>query len=880
MITKDIFDRIENGSHIITPTKGLAQSLQKVYAAQQIQQNKQAWPTANIISWYAWCHSLWQSLIFDSDQHPLLLHPAQSLELWCDVIHASRYAKQLLQLQATAKQVQAAYQLFKNWRIESIPEHYFLNQDAFAFKVWMESYELRLKAKDWIDEANLADYLTESSSTIEVKAKQCILYAFDELTPAQQYLNEALTNQGLDIQQYQPDDINLSVGVVNSQDERVEITALGSWVKHCYQEDPDARIGIVVPNLRVRRQSLLRQLERTLTPENYLLDGDSKQSPMTVSIGKPLTDYPMVHLVFCLLQLNGYRIQVDNLSVILRSPFIANHSEESVQRYKFDARVKRHGQPQISFKALNSIHDQLDEADQLPCFFAALKKFIGILEESIERQGMQQWSKTVFELLHCFGWPGDRPLNSDEYQTLETWNTCLEQMASLDVVTRPCHFSAVVTSLFSLCNETSFQPQTDDRNVFIMGTEGVSGMQFDHCWVLGLSDQVWPATDTLNPFIPVKLQQQAGIPNASAVSSLQSAKKLTTNIVRSAKHVVLSYPKADDVTVLRPSPVLEQYPDLTFSWNNDNEYTVAVFERQQLEYLHDAKAPEITKDIAVSGGSALFKDQAACPFRAFAKHRLAARAIDTTDIGLAAIERGLILHRALQIVWQSINHSEYLRRMSDSVLQQRITEAANKAVDEYASASANTLQPRLYELEKQRLIVLVGEWMRIESERSEFSVEATEKGHHILFENITVHMRIDRIDKLADGRLVIIDYKTGDASVNAWFGERPQEPQLPLYAITCDGDVAAIAFAKLKTGDARFIGQTETEGLLPGLKGLEKTEWTTQITQWRETLTGLANEYCSGVADVDPMPGACRYCDLKVLCRISERIHSIEEEME
>src|SRR5690606_8510525 len=44
--------------------------------------------------------------------------------------------------------------------------------------------------------------------------------------------------------------------------------------------------------------------------------------------------------------------------------------------------------------------------------------------------------------------------------------------------------------------------------------------------------------------------------------------------------------------------------------------------------------------------------------------------------------------------------------------------------------------------------------------------------------------KLDRVDRLADGDELIIDYKTGNApSPRQFFGERPRAPQLPAYVV-------------------------------------------------------------------------------------------------
>ena len=95
------------------------------------------------------------------------------------------------------------------------------------------------------------------------------------------------------------------------------------------------------------------------------------------------------------------------------------------------------------------------------------------------------------------------------------------------------------------------------------------------------------------------------------------------------------------------------------------------------------------------------------------------------------------------------------------------------------------------------------------------------------------------VDVLEDGRRVIIDYKSGKANVNAWATDRPDEPQMPLYAVTHPEAVAAVAFARLKRGtDFGFAGLAEFEDILPGTKAFEQDRRATKFIPGRETQTG------------------------------------------
>ena len=140
------------------------------------------------------------------------------------------------------------------------------------------------------------------------------------------------------------------------------------------------------------------------------------------------------------------------------------------------------------------------------------------------------------------------------------------------------------------------------------------------------------------------------------------------------------------------------------------------------------------------------------------------------------------------------------------------------------------------------------------------------------FEGIEIRLCIDRIDELAGGRSVIIDYKTGEVNRNDWDPDRFSEPQLPLYALTAGEAVAAIAFACLKRGQLRFVGEAEAAGLLPGVQAGADRPWAERLAAWRAVLTGLAQDYRNGQAAVRPASEqVCRYCDLHSLCRIYER---------
>ena len=152
-----------------------------------------------------------------------------------------------------------------------------------------------------------------------------------------------------------------------------------------------------------------------------------------------------------------------------------------------------------------------------------------------------------------------------------------------------------------------------------------------------------------------------------------------------------------------------------------------------------------------------------------------------------------------------------------------------------------------------------------------------EQNQTLQVEGLLLTLRPDRIDEFEDGRRAVIDYKTRAPSRTRWLGERPQEPQLPLYSLL-DPKIQGIAFAELPASDpVQFIALGESLGLAKGdNKSIEQqtrsiaATWPDLVAQWEASLQQLAREFMAGKANVSPQPGACDYCDLASLCRINE----------
>ena len=412
-------------------------------------------------------------------------------------------------------------------------------------------------------------------------------------------------------------------------------------------------------------------------------------------------------------------------------------------------------------------------------------------------------------------------------------------------------------------------------------------MEFDHLWVMGLSDETWPPSPRPNPLLPVELQRAAGVPTASAAGSLELARRLTGQWLSGAGEVVLSYPQHEDDREFKPSPLIIDVAEQALPLPAYGSYRDAVHGLRKLQRREDAMAPPLGEAGAVGGGTSVIRDQAACPFRAFALHRLGAEGLGEPHTGLDAMERGTLVHQVLAQAWAHLKVRSALDECAAADLDALIVDAAADAVARVRRERPTVLSGRFAEIEKRRLTRLARAWLEYEKSRDGFTVLAVEDRRRIEIGGLSLNARLDRVDQTDDGRRIVIDYKTGRASPGTMLGERPDEPQLPLYLVTTEPDAAAVAFAQVKVGEMRFAALARDSDLLPDTKAFSGSpyarrhgSWQEGVNAWRADLARLAAGFAAGDARVDPKryPETCRYCEVKAFCRIYERLENTLDE--
>jgi probable DNA repair protein len=374
------------------------------------------------------------------------------------------------------------------------------------------------------------------------------------------------------------------------------------------------------------------------------------------------------------------------------------------------------------------------------------------------------------------------------------------------------------------------------------------------------------------------------VTEADADASLELDRRITAGWMGAADEVVFSHARMRDDAELMPSPLIAAVPaseEAALGLPAFETLAAAIHRRRAVERIPDGRALPVRVSTR-GGGTALFQDQAACPFRAFARHRLASRPVETPQPGLDAKERGTLLHAVLARIWEDLGDKARLDAIDAAELERIVVAAADGAIAKLRRERPGVLEGSFARIERDRLAALARQWLDFERRREDFTVVARERKTPATFGGITVNVKLDRLDRLARGDYAVLDYKTGKTSVSSWLPPRTDEPQLPMYAVSADEPVAAVAFARVKAGEIGFCGVARADGLLPDVKPVGKSltrrmkelgDWETLVGEWRRDLEALGEGFAGGDARVDPKEESqtCRYCDQQLFCRIAEK---------
>jgi ATP-dependent helicase/nuclease subunit B len=787
--------------------------------------------------------------------------------------------------------------------------------DARSFVQWMRTFSAECSRRNLLSAAQLPDAIGPHTASLRPYIPpQVFLVGFDRISPQQSALLDELRTMGSTVTNLwlAPEEILSSQpdpSLLTAQTQEEELYAAACWIRQRLEQNPAQRIGVLAPSISILRPALERIFRRVLAPASLHLTNSSQRLPYEFSLGSPLQMLPQIRVALLLLRWLTQPLAWHEVSYLITAGQLGNTPLDASARLDAEVRTSLHSsEGSLSLDSLLHLLQRSRSAANAPCTHALRDALRLAQREAVIPQDPRKpaarthaaWRAAADSILRAAQWTLLNPANSMEFQLLHRWQQALDALEAVDSVSPPAPFTGWLEALQSSAQRALFTQESQDAPVQILGVAESAGIPFDAIWFLNASAESWPARAPMQPWIPWLLQKQHQLPNADATADFDHACQVTRRVLASCAQTIFSF-ALEEVTqeigpasrpntaATRISPAVQDvlphiapvdahtlFPNLD-SWMIPA--TPAAIQQVAWE-----PAPPFT-NASVRGGVRFLQLQAACPFRAFAELRLGAAPVVEPEPGMDVRTQGSLVHAVLRRFWTEVKTQSALRAMSTSERKSLL----EQSVRAEQSAAQSHLPPEdfLLSLEAERITERLLAWLEVELQRPEFSVVACEESlSNASIGAIAFHARIDRIDQVGDG-LALLDYKTGEISASACDGDRPDEPQLPAYAVLMQQaglhghPLHGAAFASLYAKKPRlkivhalpqiFQTKTPSKGKRNSIVS-DAEELAARVHAWQETLENLAEEFLAGSAPVQPkdLDATCKYCEQKLLCRIRE----------
>ncbi len=888
---------------VLCATARLATGLRRAHGELQAARGAVVWRALQSSTPAMWLDHLSSSALLRGEIPPAsvpgsFLSRSQERSLWEQAIAADAgAAAELFDREGMALAAMEAASLQRAWRIEVAEALH--TEEYRAFLRWQETVGEACQAGGWRTADEVMAWRIECVERgIGGLPARLGIAGFIAPDPLVSRLLVVLEARGVELFRldFGRGAGNVAAGV-ELPDAEAECVAAAKWARDWLARDasagkggaPSTRVRIAVADLPARRRLLESALEDALHPDAVGAGWVALERDFAFAAGSPLAAEPLVDVALRLLQLyvHPQRVAQAEFGALLCGPGWSSDVEEADARAQIEAALRESLPPETSLERLARAVVRQAAGLQAPRLVANLGALLEAVRSAPRRQLPSAWGKAFTGLLETLGWPGQRTPLAAEAAACDELREALGGLVELDGILGRVDGGETLRQLQRQCRDQAFAAtRRSPARIELCSLADALAGPVDGLWVMGLNEGAWPPAPRPNPLLPAELQRRAGISAARADSLAVEAQSLQGLWCESAGEVVFSWAQREGERPLRASPLLaeisrRELPSAGAATRRDDVL---------LERIDDARAPPVGADERIRGGTALLAAQAVCPAWAFYQYRLGAAVLPAPTFGLDARARGSLLHAALEEFWRGRSLAD-LMQMDQGTRSADIQRVVAHALAEFDRRAAEPLPPRLRQLEGERLQALLAVWLDVEARRAPFRVIACEAKHALDIEGLPVRVVIDRIDELDDGRLVVIDYKSGrNVSVDSWSDPRISEPQLPIYAALAfpDRAVAAVALARVTRDEPGFLGVAESDGLLPEVKSLaaqrkryaedEFPDWQTLRRLWAERITELAREVRAGVAAVvfaDEKD--IQYCEVRPLLRVAERRQQFDE---
>lgn len=856
-------EAVRRDATVITASRRLARDLRLAYAAQRIAAGELAWATPPVHSLIDWCLQQLDARP-DADSLPTPIDEFASSILWEQCLKAHT-GDEMISFRGFLRQARDAWQKLCDWNVPlAAISASARSADEQLFALAAADYQALLSSAAWTDMQGISRLLKDLLTKNALVAPNELVFAgFDRFVPAVADLIGALRAAGCRVETQPQTEQRARVRVQSFADHDAELRAAGAWARNILQHEPGARIAIVSPALKDDAGRKARLVREGLAP-GWQYGAAEHRCAVNVSYGRKLAEFPAIAVALLLLKWLHIGLSTREISLLLRSACLcggvtAGRSRLELVLRKFPDRAWSPGELRRLLKGRD------DSADAL-AFMRGVDAVIALRQNAQREAAPDHWASRIDSLLDAWHWPGGGTLSSDEFQLVNRWRDLLNDFARTSLVTPVLRLKEATERLQALADEVIFQPQAETGLVSLMGTLEAAGMRFDHLWVSGLHAGQWPPPGAPSALLSRDLQKQFGMPDATPADTLGFSRRVLQRLAGSAPDVVLSWPASDGETELTASGLLGEITCENGAEAGDSGWHALGFLGDSNTCaIADDPAPPVAADEIVRNGAYTVQLQATEPLAAFVYGRLGVRRPHAIEAGIASRVRGDIVHHSLHTLLADCPSQADLRRWSDRDIERKLGSAIDAALAA-PLRHADATYMRLLGLERRRLFSLLRNFIARELEREEFAVAGVEQAIDFEAFGVRLKLRIDRIDRLADGSMLIVDYKTGKPR-NLLDGDgEPTDLQLVVYAGALDAAIGGLVFINV---DSRSISYKGTGGSVEW-DAARRDTWPERLHAWIGEVHEALRDFASGDVRVNLRLTAVQGRPLALLSRLEE----------
>lgn len=851
-------DALRDDATVVTANRRMVRVLRQHYSQLQVGRGRHAWPSPEIHAWGDWLTML---LHDDADPAslPTTLNAQQSRLLWersllREVPATTNGLARLVRL------CRDAWQRAADWQV-SIRDVARAAQtdDQRLFASVAGRYLAILERERWVDEAALGALLLERISRGSVSLPKSITLAgFDRVPPVTDAVIAACRDAGVETAFAPAPSLSRNIQLHDFEDAEAELRAAGAWARSRLDEKPELRIAIVATNLERDTARKARLVREGCVP-GWQYASRRYRHAVNVSLGRPLADYPAVAIALMLLRWLVRDLSSLEVCQLLRSRLIGDADIDG--RHQLEMRLRRlpdrHWTPAMLAAELR--RGNVAGTGEWLRLVTLLTRW---RREVPARQPPADWALILDDMLTTAGWPGNAPLDSGAFQLVNRWREVLNDLARLGLVSGTMDLPGVLRRLELMAAETIFQPEAEDAVVQLLGPLEAAGSEFDAVWISGLSAANWPPPGNASPLLSLRLQRDLGMPDAEPADTVEFATTVLRRLGGAGREVICSFARRAEDAEQDPSSLIDEIgpcrpcsPLVDPGWH-------AV----ELVRLGDAKVvaddvPAVGDDERVRRGAQTIQQQLTEPLSAFIGGRLGVSLLQPQASGLNAALRGTILHDVLHRLYAELPSRDVIAGWQTGERNQRITAAVDGALYRHRR-HADSVLDQLFDLERQRLVQLLRNFLAVEIDRQDYAIAAIEQEIDFVEAGIRLTLRADRIDRLADGTVAILDYKSGVKKRFLDGSGQPREMQLIAYACAIGEPVGALALVNIDSREIAF------DGVGTGYARAE--EWPLLLEQWKSIVREACADMSNGDVRINAHQAVLEARPLSLLSRYNE----------